>query len=108
MSAKCSNDCQVKKHTLINLKEMKEKINNYILEIRAVFAENCILNQIKKNKNEKSERGYEVMDEYELNTEVGENPMNYTSDITLIEIIKEKDYINYNHYINIIEIFNYL
>ena len=105
MCAKCSKDCQKKKHALINL---KEKINNYILEIRAVFAENCILNQIKKNKNEKSERGYEVMDEYELNTEVGENPMNYTSDITLIEIIIEKDYINYNHYINIIEIFNYM
>lgn len=34
--------------------------------------------------------------------------MNYTSDITLIEIIIEKDYINYNHYINIIEIFNYM
>ena len=106
MCSKCSNDCQKKKHALINLKEMKEKINNYILEIRAVFEENCILIKIKKNKDENSERGYEVMDEYELNTEVGENPMNYTSDITLIEIIIEKDYINYNHYINIIEIFN--
>ena len=93
MCAKCSNDCQKKKHALINLKEMKEKINNYILEIRAVFAENCILNKIKKNKDEKLERCYEVINEYELNSEVGEIPMNYTSDITLIEIIIEKDYI---------------
>ena len=80
---------------------MKEKINNYILEIRAVFAEICILNKIKKNKDEKRERCYEFINEYELNSEVGEIPMNYTSDITLIEIIIEKDYINYNHYINI-------
>ena len=109
MCAKCSNDCQKKKHALINLKEMKEKINNYILEIRAVFAENCILNKIKKNKDEKRERCYEFINEYELNSEVGEIPMNYTSDIILIEIIIEKkNYINYNHYINIIEIFNYM
>ena len=84
MCAKCSKDCQKKKHALINLKEMKEKINNYILEIREVFAENCILNKIKKNKDEKRERFYEFINEYELNSEVGEIPMNYTSDITLI------------------------
>ena len=66
MCSKCSNDCQKKKHALINLKEMKEKINNYILEIRAVFAENCILNKIKKNKDEKRVRCYEFINEYEL------------------------------------------
>ena len=47
------------------------------------------------------------MDEFEMNNEIDEKPMEYTNDIFLIEAIIEKNY-NYFHYINIKECLYYM
>ena len=85
----------------------KETIDKYIKEINKIFSENYILLKKEKGK-EKIPQNYEIIDEARINFEIGENPMDYTSDITLIGYIKAKEYINYIHYKNIIECLNYL
>jgi len=102
----CYQSCHKKGHELIDLIKMKkEKMGECIEEINKIFSENYIF---PKKEKEKIPRNYEIIDEARINFEIGENPMDYTSDITLIRYIKAKDYINYTHYKNIIECLNYL
>ena len=104
----CYQSCHKKGHELIDLIKMKkEKMGECIEEINKIFSENYIFPKKEKEK-EKIPRNYEIIDEARINFEIGENPMDYTSDITLIGYIKAKDYINYTHYKNIIECLNYL
>ena len=99
-----------KGHKLIDLIKMKkETIDKCIKEINKIFSKNYIFPKKEKEKEkEKIPRNYEIIDEARINFEIGENPMDYTSDITLIRYIKAKDYINYTHYKNIKECLNYL
>ena len=104
----CYQSCHKKGHELIDLIKMKkEKMGECIEEINKIFSENYIFPKKEKEK-EKIPRNYEIIDEARINFEIGENPMDYTSDITLIGYIKAKDYINYTHYKNIKECLNYL
>ena len=104
----CYQSYHKKGHKLIDLIKMKkETIDKCIKEINKIFSENYIFPKKEKEK-EKIPRNYEIIDEARINFEIGENPMDYTSDITLIGYIKAKDYINYTHYKNIIECLNYL
>ena len=98
-------NCVEKKHELINLFEELNKIIEYKTKIRLMFAEWFILPKKEKENNEiiKETKNYSFVNEYEMNNEIEEKPMDYTYDIILIETIIEKNYINYFHYKNIEE-----
>ena len=108
----CHKNCMKKNHKLINLIEEQKKIIEYIMNIRLIFAENFILP--KKNKDNdgiiKEFKNNNFSDEYEMNNtfEEKQSIMDYPYDIILIEAIIEKIYINYFHYKNIEECFNYI
>ena len=106
----CQKNCVEKKHELINLFEELNKIIEYKTKIRLMFAEWFILPKKEKENNEiiKETKNYSFVNEYEMNNEIEEKPMDYTYDIILIEAIIEKNYINYFHYKNIEECYNYV
>ena len=107
-----SINCKRNNHKLIELgefikevKQIKMNINQFILKYFILPKERESSERIeKKNKN------YTIMDglEFEANNEIEEKSMEFTTDIILIEAIIEKNYINYFHYKNIKECFNYL
>ena len=108
----CHKNCMEKNHKLINLIEELDKINEYITNIRLLFAENLILPKKSKDNDEKIKefKNNSFSDEYEMNNTFAEKQsmMDYSYDIILIEYIIEKNYINYFHYKNVEECFNYI
>ena len=106
----CYKNCFSKSHILIDLLKELNKISNYITNIKLIFAECFILTKKKKDNDKiiKRNKIYSFSDEYAMNNEIEEKPMDYTYDITLIEAIIEKVYINYFHYKNIEECYKYL
>ena len=83
----CQKNCVVKKHELINLFEELNKIIEYKTKIRLIFAEWFILPKKEKENNEiiKENKNYSFVNEYEMNNEIEEKPMDYTYDITLFQ-----------------------
>ena len=106
----CYENCWFNFHILIDLSEKKNKIINYIKDIKAIFEVYFILSGNKKENDDiiKQNNNYEFINEYEMNNEIEEKPMDYTNDIILIEAIIEKNYINYFHYKNVQKCFNYV
>ena len=102
--------CLQNNHILNTLKELSDKISYYISNIRIIFDKNFIQPKNKKENDEiiKKNKNFDFLDEYEMNSEIEEKPMDYTYDILLIEAIIEKNYKNYFHYKNIEECFNYV
>ena len=109
----CAAFCLSENHNLIELKELLNEVNENKKNINLIISKNFILPKIKEKSFdgfdgiEKKNKNYEIMDEDEFKY-IEEQPMEYTNDIILIEAIKEKNYINYFHYINIKECFYYM
>ena len=105
----CFKNCLSNNHVLIDLIEELNKITEYITNIRLIFAECFILPKKRKNNGEiiKKTQNFDFSDDYEMNNEIEEKVMDYTYDIILIEAIIENNYINYFHYKNIEECYNY-
>ena len=106
----CYKKCLDNEHKLINLNNKLEEIENLIDGINSIFSYNFISS--KKNINnegiEKIRYDSQIMNEYEMNNEIEEKPLDYISDIELITKIIEKNYINYFHYKNIEKCYNYM
>ena len=106
----CHKNCLSNNHILINLSEELNQIQNYKTNIRIIIKKCIIYFKTQKENDEiiKQNKIYTFSDEYEMNNEIEERPIDYTYDIILIEAIIEKNYINYFHYINIEECFYYI
>ena len=88
----CYKICKSNNHILINLFEKVKLISDYIINIRKIFAEYFIILDKEKNKSGiiKKNKNYDFSDEYEMNNEIDEKPMDYTFDIILIEALLKK------------------
>ena len=106
----CSEICKLNNHILIYLFDELNKITKYIKIIKAIFIKNFILPKKKKEYDEimKKTNYFYFIDECEMNNEILEKPMDYTYDIRLIEAIIDKNYINFFHYRNVEECYNYI
>ena len=106
----CAGICLSYNHTLIELEKLLDEVNENKMSINLIISKYFILPKEKQNADEiiKKNINYQIMDEYEINNEIEEKPMEYTNDIVLIEAIKEKNYNNYFHYLNIKECFFYM
>ena len=106
---KCSEICNSKGHTLIILKELFKEIEEDKNNIKLIKSK-YILSKEKQNNDgiEKENKDYnEIIDDNKI-IEIEEKPMDYTNDIILIDIIIEKNYINYFHYINVQQCLYYI
>ena len=107
---KCYINCEKKYHLLMDLDDMKNETENYKYNINEFFK--SFIQPKKKEKyhtegKEKKQINYQIIDKDEINNDIGE-PLDYTKDILFIKNILEKNYINYYHYQNIKECYNYL
>ena len=108
----CYNSCKNRNHYLINLDTKKKEIDYYKKYINSIISK-CVF-QVSKNEQsiekdiEKKHRNYNDFDESDINNDIEENINNYTIDILLIQLIIEKNYINYFHYKNIEECYVYI
>ena len=108
----CYNSCKNRNHYLINLDTKKKEIDYYKRYINSIISK-CVF-QVSKNEQsiekdiEKKHRNYNDFDESDINNDIEENINNYTIDILLIQLIIEKNYINYFHYKNIEECYVYI
>ena len=107
---KCYINCEKKYHLLMDLDDMKNETENYKYNINEFFKR--FIQPKKKEKyhtegKEKKQINYQIIDKDEINNDIGE-PLDYTKDILFIKNILEKNYINYYHYQNIKECYNYL
>ena len=108
----CHNGCARVNHELINLHEKLKEIDNIRFEIRKIISKTIIEPKSKNNTFdsfiEKKIVSNEIMDENEMNNDIDEAPMDYSNDLLLVENLINKKYINYFHFINIIECYNYM
>ena len=107
----CCFGCIYKSHSLIDLRDESKIIENYKIEIRNIISKLFIKQkETKDDQIEKKIRIYNnIMDnEYGINNEIGEYPIDYPNSIELIETIIEKNYINHYHYNNIKKCFKYI
>jgi len=98
----CYEKCLFIKHTLNDLNELLDEAKENIKNINIIISKNYILPKEKESSEgiEKKNKNYEIMNEFEINNEIGKLK-EYTNDIIFIEAIIDKNYINYFHYINI-------
>ena len=104
---KCSEICNSKGHTLIILKELFKEIEEDKNNIKLIKSK-YILSKEKQNNDgiEKENKDYnEIIDDNKI-IEI-EEKLDY-NDIFLIDIIIEKNYINYFHYINVQQCLYYI
>ena len=88
---------------------MKNDVDNYKKYIQLFISKFYIeVSQKQIEGIEKKENNYNIFDSNDIINEVGKNINNYTYDIILIKTLIDKDYINYNHYMNIEESYSYL
>ena len=103
----CSNNCKEEKHNLIDLQNEKKEIENDKSEIKKILL-NYFIEQKEKiiNPSEKDDinSNTQKLDKYSFDTSVS----NSNKDIILINMIINKNYINYFHYQNIKECCRYL
>ena len=95
----------------MDLDDIKKETENYKDNINELLSK-CFIQPKKKEKyhtegKEKKQINYQIIDKDEINNDIGE-PLDYTKDILFIKNILEKNYINYYHYQNIKECYNYL
>ena len=89
---KCSKICRTKLHNLIILKESFKDIEENKNKIVKLIKSYYILSKEKQNNDEieKENKNYdEIIDDNKI-IEIEEEPMDYTNDIILIDIIIEK------------------
>ena len=91
----CSEMCIYYEHTLIELKELLDEAKKNIKNINIIISKNYILPKEKESSEgiEKKNKNYEIMNDFEINNEIGKLK-EYTNDIILIEAIIDKNYIN--------------
>ena len=106
----CYKNCIYKNHNLINLSNELNKIVKIIIDIKKIIYD-CLI-KYKENKDSdgiiKQNKNFYFSDDYEMDDEIGSNTMDYSYDIILIEAFIEKNYLNYFHFKNIENCFNYL
>ena len=99
-------------HFRKDLNEKKRKVDRYRKKIKLFIRKYNfqITDKSEKKENEiqKAEINYNSFDSNEINDEIRSNISNYPNDISLIETIISKDYINYFHYQNIKECYLYI
>lgn len=110
----CNENCKNKNHNLLNLKCLFENYINYKNKINGIFYKCFIENSKKRNhlngdiiKREKiynlNYYDFPMCEEFN-----GKKSFPDTNDIRFISIMKEKDYINYFHFVNIKRCYKYL
>lgn len=108
----CSEKCKNEMHFRKDLNEKKRKVDRYRKKIKLFIRKYNfqITDKSEKKENEiqKAEINYNSFDSNEINDEIRSNISNYPNDISLIETIISKDYINYFHYQNIKECYLYI
>lgn len=108
----CSEKCKNEMHFRKDLNEKKGKIDRYRKKIKLFIRKYNFQipdkSEKKENEIEKAEINYNSFDSNEINDEIRSNISNYPKDISLIEKIISKDYINYFHYQNIKECYLYM
>ena len=102
----CSGDCKERNHKLIDLHEELKELDKFILDINNIKSKYLIKPEEKPvNPNEKFSYDYS----FDLNDkDESLKSFSYPNDIELIDLILEKKYINYFHFQNIKECYNYL
>ena len=103
----CYNNCLSNNHILIDLQKELDKITYYMTKMKLIIEEHFILPKKKNVDDGIIKKTNNSFDENE-DSKISENIIHYPCDIILIEIIIEKNYLNYFHYKNIEECFNYL
>ena len=96
----------------MDLDDIKKETENYKDNINELLSK-CFIQPKKKEKyhtegKEKKPINYQIIDKDEINNYIEESLEDYTKDILLINNILGKNYINYYHYQNIKECYNYL
>lgn len=105
----CRLICKNKMHIIKELNSLKNDVDNYKKYIQLFISKFYIeVSQKQIEGIEKKENNYNIFDSNDIINEIGENINNYTYDIILIKTLIDKDYINYNHYMNIEESYSYL